>query len=93
MSSDSTAATQPVTPPSHPIILPSSPTSTSLIFNAHDGNDINDALLERCAKLFSENYGIWGKNPSATKGPKPGLSPPSYVIPTRLTKIQAPGSR
>ncbi|THH04297.1 hypothetical protein EW146_g10212 [Bondarzewia mesenterica] len=90
MSNTSTvASTQPVTP--RPIVLPNSPTSSSLIYIAHDGNEINDALLDRCAKLFSNNYGIWGQSPTATQGPKPGSSPPTFTYPMRLTRMQAVG--
>ncbi|THH15290.1 hypothetical protein EW146_g5154 [Bondarzewia mesenterica] len=90
MSNNSTvASTQPVTP--RPIVLPNSPTSSSLIYIAHDGKEIDDALLDRCAKLFSNNYGIWGQSPTATQGPKPGSLPPSFAFPMRLTRMQAVG--
>lgn len=62
----------PTIPPSRQFIqLPSSPTSTSLLYQAHAGTEISDELMTRCAQLFSKNYGIWGPN---AEGPKPGLS-------------------
>ena len=42
----------------------------------YDWKEIDDALLDRCARLFSENYSIWGTNPTSTKAPKAGSSPP-----------------
>ena len=68
------APTRPVTPPppSHPIVLPSSLSSASLLYFAYDRKEI-----DRCARLFGENYGIWwGTNPTSTKAPKAGSSPP-----------------
>ena len=69
-------STPPLPPPSHPIVLPSSPSSASLLYFTYDGKEIDDALLNRCARLFGENYGIWGTNPTSTKAPKAGSSPP-----------------
>jgi hypothetical protein len=74
------------------LLVPSSPDSTFLIYHALDGRRIDDDLLDRCAKLFSRNYGIWGHTPTAVTGLKPDLSF-SCIIPTRLTRIQVPGSR
>jgi hypothetical protein len=77
MTNVSTAApTQPVTPPSHPIVLPSLPSSASLLYFVYDGKEIDDTLLDRCARLFGENYGIWGTNPTAMKAPKAGSLTP-----------------
>lgn len=45
---------QPVTPPSQPVVLPSTPTSTSLLYKAHARDEISDALLKCCTKLFGE---------------------------------------
>ena len=66
---------QPVTPPSWKVILPLSPSSSALIYKAYSGDEISDILMNACAKLFSENYGIWEHAPPGIKGPKPGLSP------------------
>lgn len=59
--------------PSRPSPFSDSPTSASLIYKVYPGNNIDDALLEQCAKLFTNNYGIWGQSPTDVKGPKPGL--------------------
>ena len=74
--STAAAPTQPVAPPSHPIVLPSLPSSASLLYFACDGKEIDYALLNRCARLFGENYSIWGTNLTSTKAPKAGSSPP-----------------
>ena len=43
------------------ISLPTSPSGGhSLAFAAWKGSEITDALMENCATLFSNNYGIWG---------------------------------
>ena len=42
----------------------------------YDRKEIDDMLLNRCARLFGENYGIWGTNPTSTKAPKAGSLPP-----------------
>ncbi len=44
------------------------------IFERFDGRELTDNMLEEAAKLFNENYGIWGENatnPMFT--PKPGM--------------------
>ena len=44
------------------------------IFERFDGYELTDNMLEEAAKLFNENYGIWGEdatNPMFT--PKPGM--------------------
>jgi hypothetical protein len=46
------------------------------LYFAYDGKEIDDVLLDRCARLVGENYGIWGINPTATKAYKAGSSPP-----------------
>ena len=74
--STAAAPTQPVAPPSHPIVLPSLPSSASLLYFAYDGKEIDYVLLNRCARLFGENYSIWGTNLTSTKAPKAGSSPP-----------------
>ena len=76
-----------VTPPSKPsLVLPSSPTSTSLIYQAYHGPEISDETLQQCSELFSNNYGIWGQTPDG-KGPKPGLCSMVYSLAIRLTEI------
>ena len=69
------APTQPITPPSRPIVLPSLPSSASLLCCVYDRKEIDDTLLNQCARLFGKNYGIWGTNPTFTKAPKAGSSP------------------
>lgn len=78
----------PVTPPSCQFfLLPSLPTATSLLYLAYDGRSINDDLIGFYAKLFSDNYGVWG-----AEGFKLGFL--FYcIIPMRLTTIQVGGSR
>lgn len=73
MSSDSAA------PISSGIVLPYPPSSTFLIYRTYLGGDITDALLEQCAQLFGNNYGVWGSNPTTTKGPKAGVLLHPYV--------------
>jgi hypothetical protein len=33
---------------------------TEKIFRKFDGNEVTDSMIQEAAKLFSENYGIWG---------------------------------
>ena len=61
---------------STPPCLDTSPSSASLHYFAYDGKEIDDALLNRCTRLFGENYGIRGTNPTSMKAPKAGSSPP-----------------
>lgn len=69
MSHESTPAQVQPRTPSHPIVLPTScSTSTSIIFTTHEGNGIDDAILDRCAKNFSANYGVWGHGIHFTVG-------------------------
>lgn len=77
LESQTALLTQPVTPSLGPVFLPSSPTKnfTSLYYSCHPGDAVTNKLLEECATLFSESYGVWGQNPT-TKGPEPGSSPP-----------------
>ena len=56
---------EPVTPPSRPIVLPGSPSSTSLHYFSHPGDSVTDELLKECATLFGENYGVWRHNPTS----------------------------
>ncbi|KAF8066497.1 hypothetical protein FPV67DRAFT_1495049 [Lyophyllum atratum] len=63
-----TPSSRTIAPPNVPI----SPTASELLYRTYEGHEIDDAMLDRCAKLFSENYGIWGTTPGTTKGPKPG---------------------
>ena len=91
--STAAAPTQPVTPPSHPIVLPSSPSSASLLYFAYDGKEIDYALLNWCARLFGENYCIWGTNLTSTKAPKAGSSPPFLHLLNKTNQNQIHGSR
>lgn len=47
-------------PPQKDVILPVPSSSSTLTFVATSGDAVDDQLLSNCAKLFSENYGIWG---------------------------------
>src|SRR6266540_4506924 len=82
---------QPVTPLSHAITLPSSPSSSSLHYLSYTGDEITDEILKHCSEFFGANYGVWGHDPTATKGPRPGLSPPFYLQ-SSLASMQVPGS-
>ena len=42
-----------------------------VFYKIYPGDQVTDAMLYDAAKLFSENYGIWGK-----KSHKPGTKPP-----------------
>jgi hypothetical protein len=44
------------------------------VYEKFSGGQVTDCMLEEAAVLFSENYGVWGKQP-ATAYPKPGKSP------------------
>jgi len=41
-------------------LFPLQASSLMLTFDATSGDGVDDQLLNNCAKLFSENYGIWG---------------------------------
>ena len=44
------------------------------IFEKFDGHELTDIMLEGAAKLFNENYGIWGEDPTnPMHTPKPGM--------------------
>ncbi|KAF9220823.1 hypothetical protein BS17DRAFT_738892 [Gyrodon lividus] len=64
--------TQPVNQSSSPLVLPGSPTSTSIVYQVYSGPDISDEVLEQCSELFSNNYRVWGQRPAGMKGPKTG---------------------
>ncbi|KAF8161879.1 hypothetical protein BJ912DRAFT_1007016 [Pholiota molesta] len=64
--------TEPRTPPTGSIILPTSPGSNCLAYITFNGPEISDELLERCAELFGNHYGVWGPRPESVKGPKIG---------------------
>jgi hypothetical protein len=34
---------------------------TTQVYKTVPGHEVTDTMLEEAAKLFSENYGIWGK--------------------------------
>ena len=43
------------------------------VFETFDGREVTDSILEEAARLFNDNYGIWGKNPANSRStPKPG---------------------
>lgn len=44
------------------------------LFERFDGHELTDSILEEAAKLFNENYGIWGEVPTnPIHTPKPGM--------------------
>lgn len=44
-------------------------------FEKFDGRELTDDMLEEAAQLFTENYGIWGEDPTNPRPtPKPGKS-------------------
>lgn len=50
------------------------PNMAKQTFERFDGHELTDSMLLEAAKLFNENYGIWGEdasNPMHT--PKPGM--------------------
>ena len=45
------------------------------IFQRFDKQHVTDDMLVEAAKLFSEHYGVWGKQPgNGAPCPKPGKS-------------------
>lgn len=38
-------------------------------FERYDGSQITDSMLQEASQLFSENYGVWGKEAVNTMGP------------------------
>jgi hypothetical protein len=32
------------------------------IYEKYDGSQVTDSMLQEASQLFSENYGVWGKN-------------------------------
>jgi len=60
---------EPVTLPSAPVPLPTSPNSgRSVTFAAWNGTEVQDSLMDACAALFSNNYGIWGPGMATRQG-------------------------
>ena len=63
---------EPVTPPTvtGQVPLPVSPSGgrSSSTYAAWQGADIQDDLMDACAALFSNNYGIWGGQSPQKKG-------------------------
>jgi len=61
-----------------------------LTFSATSGDGLDDQLLNNCAKLFSENYGIWGNLAapplSGTFPQHPDRSEPGLKTPCRETR-------
>lgn len=48
------------------------------IFEKFGGGEVTDDMLEEASQLFSENYGVWGKEAAAA-------SP--FVKPGKLTEL------
>ncbi|KAG1777586.1 hypothetical protein EV702DRAFT_1197205 [Suillus placidus] len=71
----------PITPPTNHLTLPSCPTSPGKVtfsYKISVGNEISDNILNACAKLFSSNYGFWGKQASTIS---------KYTIPGKNVKM------
>ncbi|KAL9043761.1 MAG: hypothetical protein Q9214_003060, partial [Letrouitia sp. 1 TL-2023] len=50
-----------------------SPNMATQLFERFDGREITHSMLQDAAKLFNDNYGIWGKDPTSSRSiPKPG---------------------
>jgi hypothetical protein len=50
-----------------------SPNMAKQVFERFDGHELTDNMLEEAVKLFNENYGIWGEDPTNPRhAPKPG---------------------
>lgn len=46
------------------------------LFERFDGHQVTDHMLKEASVLFSENYGIWGTDPTGSGPvPKPGELP------------------
>lgn len=51
------------------------PNMAKQLFETFDGHELTDTMLKEAAKLFNENYGIWGEDPTNPRPiPKPGMS-------------------
>lgn len=51
------------------------------LFEIFDGFEVTDPMLEEAARLFNDNYGIWGKDPASSGStPKPGKSQETILI-------------
>jgi hypothetical protein len=49
------------------------PPCESVVFTTTPGQDVTDVQLAECARLFEENYGVWGSKASEiSKYLKPG---------------------
>ena len=58
------------------------------IFEMFDGHELTDTMLEEAAKLFNENYGIWGKDPTSSRStPKQGQLHETILILFSDTRI------
>ena len=46
------------------------------VYETFTGDEITDDILIKASQLFSENYGVWGKDAAAALGAfaKPGIS-------------------
>ena len=54
-------------------------------YEVYPGDQVTDAMLDDAAKLFSENYGIWGpkSHKPGTKRPPPSIPPfgdPNHIV-------------
>ena len=80
---------QPTTPPQKHVFLPVSPSRSSFAFCfiALHGAEVTDDLLDKCAKVFSANYGVWGD----LAGPLAGIIHFSVVLEHVLTPLREKG--
>jgi hypothetical protein len=39
------------------------------VYQGFNGDQVTDEMLDEAAKLFSENYGVWGEQAAAQMGP------------------------
>lgn len=57
------------------------PNMAKQVFEKFDGRELTDSMLEEAARLFSENYGIWGADPTTSRPtPKPGKSHETSLV-------------
>ena len=41
---------------------------TKKVFEKYDGGQVTDSMLQEASRLFSENYGVWGKEAAKSMG-------------------------
>lgn len=48
------------------------------LYTKYHAGQVTESMLEEAAVLFSQNYGVWGEQPTA-KFPKPGKLTQSHL--------------